>query len=105
MLPYLAGGIVFVAGLGPFYGFWRSFIAFLFGAAILSVGIGYFRSAGQSPPETTPEEVVDDDLRYVCTVCGLELKIIVATNDKAPSHCREKMELVTAAGKPPLRSV
>ena len=105
LLPYLVLGAIFVAGVGPFFGFWRAVIAFAVAAPILAVGIGYFRSAANSPPEPEAEEVVETDLRYVCTVCGLELKVIVATNDRAPTHCREYMELVTASGKPPLRPV
>ena len=105
LLPFLVVGIIFVAGVGPFFGFWRAAIAFMVAAPILAVGIGYFRSAGNSLPEPEAEEVSASDLRYVCSVCGLELKVIVATNDRAPSHCREKMELVTMSGKPPLKSV
>ena len=105
LLPFLVVGAVFVAGVGPFFGFWRAALAFAVAAPILAVGIGYFRSAGNSPPEPVAEEVGATDLRYVCSVCGLELKVIVATNDRAPTHCREYMELVTVAGKPPLKSV
>ena len=92
LLPYVALGVVFVAGVGPFFGFWRAAIAYAVAAPILAVGIGYFRSAGTSAPEVEPEAVADEDIRYVCTVCGLELKVIVATNDRAPTHCREYME-------------
>jgi len=105
LLPYLVAGAIFVAGVGPFFGFWRAAIAFAVAAPILAVGIGYFRSAGNSAPEPEAEEVSDADLRYVCSVCGLELKIVVATNDKPPTHCREKMNLVTLSGKPPLKPV
>lgn len=104
---YLLVGAVFVAGVGPFFGFWRATIAFLVAAPILAVGIGYFRSAGASTGgwEDEPNEQHDTDERYVCTVCGLELKVVVATNDKAPTHCREKMELVTVGGKAPLKPI
>ena len=105
LIPIVVLGVVFVAGVGPFFGYWRAFVGYLIAATILSLGIGYFRSAGQSAPEPTAEEVTEGDLRYICSVCGLELKVVVATNDKAPTHCREKMELVTVAGSPPLRPV
>jgi len=105
LLPYVVVGIVFVAGVGPFFGFWRAAIAFAVAAPVLAVGIGYFRSAGASTPEPDAEEVGESDLRYVCSVCGLELKVIVATNEKAPTHCRERMNLVTAGGNPPLKPV
>lgn len=103
LLPYLLVGAVFVAGVGPFFGFWRAAIAFVVAAPILAVGIGYFRSAGQSAPDIEPEAVEETDQRYVCSVCGLELKVIVATNDRAPTHCREKMDLV--ARPAPLKPV
>lgn len=103
LLPFVAVGVVFVAGVGPFFGFWRAAIAYAVAAPILAVGIGYFRSAGTSAPEPVPEEVAQDDIRYVCSVCGLELKVIVATNDRAPTHCREYMEMVRTPG--PLRGV
>jgi len=106
LLPYLVVGAIFVGSVGPFFGFWRAAIAFAVAAPVLAVGIGYFRSAGNSPPEAEAEEVGDSDLRYVCSVCGLELKVIVATNDRAPTHCREKMDLVTVRGnKPPPKPV
>ena len=102
-LPYLVLGAIFVGAVGPIFGFWRATIAFAVAAPILAVGIGYFRSAGLSAPEAPAEEVGESDRRYVCSVCGLELKVIVATNNRAPTHCREYMELVTVAGKPPLK--
>jgi hypothetical protein len=105
LVPFLVLGAIFIAGIGPFFGYGRAAIAFVVAAPILAVGIGYFRSAGNSPPEPEAEEVSASDLRYVCSVCGLELKVLVATNDRAPSHCREYMELVTVTGKPPLKSV
>ena len=105
LLPFLAFAAVFIAGVGPFFGYWRATIAFLIAAPILALGIGYFRSAGNSPPEPKAEEVSASDMRYVCSVCGLELKVLVATNDRAPTHCREHMELITVPGSPPLKSI
>lgn len=96
LLPFLLLGAVFVAGVGPFFGFWRATIAFLVAAPILALGIGYFRSAGRSVPDEEPTPVEEEvDQRYVCSVCGLELKVMVATNDRAPTHCREQMQLRT----------
>ncbi|HET7481493.1 MAG TPA: hypothetical protein VFK89_01400 [Actinomycetota bacterium] len=104
-LPLLVAGIIFIAGTGPAFGWWRATVAFLVAALVIWLGVSYFRSAGQSAPEPPIEEVADDDLRYVCSMCGLELKILVATNDRAPTHCREKMKLVDRSGKPVLKSV
>ncbi len=98
-------GVGLVLFLGREYGYVRSTVALLMAAAILYVGLSYFRSAGEAPPEPEVEDVSDESLRYVCTMCGLELKIEVAASDRAPTHCREKMELVTVGGKAPLKPV
>ena len=47
------------------------------------------------------EDVSEEGLRYVCRMCGLELKVETATTDRAPTHCREKMELINVGGSPP----
>jgi divalent metal cation (Fe/Co/Zn/Cd) transporter len=104
-IPFLLVGIVFIGGAGPAFGWWRATVAFLVAALIVWLGVSYFRSAGQAPPDVAGEEVADDDLRYLCSMCGLELKVLVATNDRPPTHCREKMRLVDRTGKPVLKPV
>lgn len=91
--------------LGPEFGYLRTAIALLMAGAILYLGLSYFRSAGEVPPDPEIEDVSEGGLRYVCTMCGLELKIEVAASDRAPSHCREKMVLVDGRGRPPLKPV
>ena len=98
-------GLGLVLFLGREYGYVRSTVALLMAAAILYVGLSYFRSAGEAPPEPDVEDVSDESLRYVCTMCGLELKVEVAASDRAPTHCREKMVLVQGGRRPPLRPV
>ena len=88
----LAGALLVV--LGEIYGYGRAATAVVGGWAMLYLGISYFRSAGDAPPDPTPNEVGDGDIRYLCTVCGLELKVEVAVGDRPPTHCREKMKLV-----------
>ncbi|MDQ4024272.1 MAG: hypothetical protein M3217_02110 [Actinomycetota bacterium] len=100
----LAVGIV-VALLGRSFGYLRAGVAVAMFFAIFYVGFSYFRSAGDAPPDPDVEGVGDESLRYVCTMCGLELKIEVAASDRAPSHCREKMVLVHGRRPPPLRPV
>lgn len=87
------------------FGYWRAAVALAMAGGILYVGLSYFRSAGEVPPDPEAEDVSDGSLRYVCTMCGLELKVEVAASDKAPSHCREKMVLVQGPGRPPLKPV
>ena len=99
----VAAVLVFV--LGRPFGYFRAAVALAMAGAILYVGLSYFRSAGEVPPEPEVEDVSDNSLRYVCTMCGLELKVEVAASDRAPSHCREKMVLVHGGGRPPLKPV
>lgn len=99
-----AFGISLVA-LGYFYGYARAFIGLVMAGVVAWIGFNYFRSVGEIPPEPEETDLRRSDYRYVCSVCGLELKVETGALDKAPSHCREKMELVTAGGGPPLRSV
>lgn len=80
--------------LGEAYGYFRAVTTLVGGWALLYLGVSYFRSAGEAPPEPDAEDVGDQGLRYVCSVCGLELKVEIATSDRAPTHCREKMELI-----------
>jgi len=45
------------------------------------------------PPEIDPDDVIEVDQAYKCTVCGAEL-VMTAVNileDAAPRHCREDM--------------
>lgn len=97
--------LALVVALGQPFGYLRAAIALGMAAAILYLGFSYFRSAGEVPPDPETEDVSDGALRYVCTMCGLELKVEVAASDKAPSHCREKMVLVQGGGRPPLKPV
>jgi hypothetical protein len=97
--------LVLVVVLGRPFGYLRAGVALGMAAGILYLGFSYFRSAGEVPPDPEAEDVSDGSLRYVCTMCGLELKVEVAASDKAPSHCREKMVLVQGGGRPPLKPV
>ena len=97
--------LVVIALLGRPFGYLRAAVAVAMFFAIFYVGFSYFRSAGEIPPDDDVEDVGDESLRYVCTMCGLELKVEVAASDRAPSHCREKMVLVQGRRPPPLRPV
>ena len=97
--------LLVVVVVGRSFGFVRAVVALAMGAAIFYVGFSYFRSAGEAPPDPGVEDVSEESLRYVCTMCGLELKVEVAASDRAPSHCREKMVLVQGPRRPPLRPV
>lgn len=70
--------------------------------AILAVVLGYFiwrasiaviRILSSPPPELDPDNVVEVDQDYKCSVCGAELtmKAVNPEEDKPPKHCREEM--------------
>lgn len=100
-----AAGILLLV-LGYFYGFGRAAVAIGIAALIIYLGFSYFSAAGNVPPDIETEDVSEEGLRYVCRMCGLELKVETATTDRAPTHCREKMELVNVVPPaPPLRPV
>lgn len=91
ILLLLAAGV----SLGVFYGLLRSLVAVGVGGAIVWVGGRYLESVMAAPAEPEITDVGSFDLRYVCTMCGLELKVEKAAKDKAPTHCMEKMVLLT----------
>jgi hypothetical protein len=96
--------VVGVVLLSPF-GALRTLVALAMGAAILLFGVKYVHSVVTAPPDPEIADVSGYGLKYVCTMCGLELKVEVAAKDRAPSHCMEPMVLVRTGGKPPLRPV
>ena len=101
----VAALLVALVVLGEAFGYLRAATGLALGAAVCYLGFSYFRSAGEAPPEPEPEDVSARALRYVCPMCGLELKVEVATSDKPPTHCREPMVLVRGDEPPPLRPV
>lgn len=79
-----------IAGLG------RLLVAIAIGLGVLWFGVGYFRQLGNPPPPDPGPVSVDPGLQlaYQCEMCGLELALLKAGKEKAPSHCGEKMVLV-----------
>lgn len=79
-----------VTGLG------RLIVAIAIGLGVLWFGVGYFRQLGNPPPPDPGPLAVDPGLQlaYQCEMCGLELALLKAGKDKAPTHCAEKMVLV-----------
>ena len=92
-----------VAWLGSSYGYIRVLVGSVVFLALLSFGFKYWRDVGLIPPEPTTEDVRSQNLRYICTVCGLELRIEVAARDKAPTHCGEAMKLIAGTERSPLQ--
>jgi hypothetical protein len=104
-LALLAGAAIATGALTPSFGFFRSIVAVLMFAGIWGLGMSYFRNVAPVDPDRV-EDVRSQDLKYVCTLCGLEMKVEWDAVDKPPPrHCREPMKLMTEDGSPPLRSV
>lgn len=87
------------------YGWLRASIGALMFLGISWFWIRYWRSMMNVPPEPELADVSEYGLKYVCSMCGLELRVEVAAKDRAPTHCGEPMVLQRVGGKPPLRSV
>ncbi|MFA5774098.1 MAG: hypothetical protein WC864_01815 [Ilumatobacteraceae bacterium] len=73
----------------------------LVGIAIMAfvwrVGIGMLRGMTSSLPAPPPAgEMRRINVRYRCSVCGVELRMVMAPDEDppAPRHCLEDMELV-----------
>lgn len=101
----IASLAVAVGVLGYFFGYLRAAIAVAVFFLLFSFALRQIRSLASAPPEPEIADVSDYGLKYVCTMCGLELKVEVAARDKAPTHCMEPMKLIRSGGKPPLTTV
>ena len=70
-------------------------IAFGIGFVILSLGRWGIRLlAMPGPEEPDPEDVLEIEAAFRCTICGMRLMITHAqgADVAAPRHCREEME-------------
>ena len=77
------GAVVWV-GLGPVLGW-----------LIFRFGLNMLRSLGTALPGPPPSgELRRVNLRYRCSLCGVELKMTLAANEvpEAPRHCMEDMD-------------
>jgi hypothetical protein len=102
-LAGLMAVVIFVAAAGEFFGYLRAGIAVAMFAVIAWLGVSYFSGARQAPSGPEPEELGDEEIHYVCSMCGLDVRVEIAGVDRPPTHCREPMKLV--ASRPPLRPV
>lgn len=77
-------------------------VIWLCGAALLflflwRVGVGMLRSMTTPLPPPPPEgELRKVNVKYRCSVCGLEIKLMLAPEEdpEPPRHCLEDMDLV-----------
>lgn len=91
--------------IGEIFGYVRAVIAVGAFVVLFTFALRQVRNLGNAPPDPEIADVSNYGLRYVCTMCGLELKLEVAARDRAPTHCMEPMKLVRSGGKPPLTTV
>lgn len=94
-----------IVPVGEAFGYVRAVVAVVVFAVIFSFGLRQLHGIANSPPEPELSDVSEYGLKYVCSMCGLELRVEVAARDRAPTHCMEPMKLVRAGGKPPLTTV
>jgi hypothetical protein len=71
-------------------------IALAIGAIVWKVSTALIRIVSTPPPEVDPEDVVEVDQDFRCSVCGTEITMRVANarEQTAPKHCREEMDPV-----------
>jgi hypothetical protein len=79
-----------------------STVVWAIGAVVLAlvawrVGIGMLRSLTRPlPAPPPPGEMRKVNLRYRCSVCGMEIRLTLANDEDPdpPRHCQEDMDLV-----------
>jgi hypothetical protein len=72
-------------------------VAVLIFALVMRVGLWLLRLIASDPPPPPPRgELRRVDARYRCSVCGMEMKIMLAPDEdpEPPRHCMEEMALV-----------
>jgi hypothetical protein len=66
-------------------------------AVVLRLGIAMLRMlARQPPPPLPPGEMRKVNVRYRCSVCGMEMRVLLAPDEdpEPPRHCMEEMDLI-----------
>jgi hypothetical protein len=83
-MPTFAATIWFLVGVLMFLFIWK-------------VGLGMLRSmTSPLPPPPPAGEMRRINVRYRCSVCGVELKMMMAPDEDPPppKHCMEDMDLM-----------
>jgi hypothetical protein len=73
-------------------------VALLIAGVLIKIGVGFLRGLGTPlPPPPPAGEMRRVNLRYRCSICGTELKMMLATDElpEPPRHCQEDMDLMT----------
>lgn len=75
----------------------RALVALAATWVILKVGFSMLRGLARPiPPPPPAGEMRKVNIRFRCTLCGTELKMLLATDEEPqpPRHCQEDMQLV-----------
>ena len=64
--------------------------------AMMRVGLSILRALAQPNEPPAPGEMRKVNLRYRCSICGVELKMTLANDQEPepPRHCQEDMDLM-----------
>ena len=70
-------------------------IAIAIGVTIIWVTRKILIVLATPPPDLDPDEIIEVEHHYRCSICGTELIVTAAsiTETDAPKHCREEMTL------------
>ena len=72
-------------------------VSVLLFAVVLRVGLWGLRVIAQpAPAPPPPGELRKINVRYRCSVCGMEMKVVLAPDEQPqpPRHCLEEMDVV-----------
>ena len=71
-------------------------IALLIGYVIWRGSISILGMLATPPPEIDPDDIIETEQKFRCSICGTEVTMTVANvvEQKAPRHCREDMDEV-----------
>jgi hypothetical protein len=71
-------------------------VAVFAAAVILRLGIFVLRAIARPPAPPQEGELRKVNLRYRCSICGAEVKMVQASEElpAPPRHCMEDMDLV-----------
>ena len=76
---------------------WKVVLGLLFAYALLRLGFWFLRGlANPLPPPPPAGEMRRINLRYRCSICGVEVRMTAAPHEEPepPRHCQEDMDLV-----------
>ena len=79
--------------MGPLF---NILIAVVIALVVWRLGIFVLRSIAHPPEPPTEGQLRPVNLRYRCSICGAEVKMVQASEElpEPPRHCMEDMDLV-----------